>query len=85
MSKKNKNKRKFESKSDGAESLVESAKSDDAATKPSEEKIQDDVKREFKKLAVTVVFILAILIGLYYYDQQTHILQTFTHKLFGLF
>ncbi len=85
MSKKNRNKRKFDSDKDIVSSPAKNAAGETIAERPSEEKLQDEMKQEFKKLAIIVVFILALLAGLYIFDKQTHIVQTFTHKLFSLF
>lgn len=78
MSKKNKNKRRLLESSEASVAPV--AVAAQVAT-PAD----DDLKREFKHLARTILFILALLIGLYYYDQQNHVLQTFTNSLMGTF
>ncbi|MFA7169257.1 MAG: hypothetical protein WC178_00150 [Candidatus Paceibacterota bacterium] len=75
MSKKNKNKYKATVQRETSED-----KNKIVSEKP-EDKAAADFKNEFKHLAITIVFILLILVGLYYYDQQNHILQDFADKL----
>ena len=79
MSKKNKNKRKLPESTE-----VPGAAKENAAAKPADS-VSDDLKREFKHLALTITFILLLLAAIYYYDQQAHILKTFTDQIMGIF
>lgn len=84
MSKKNKNKNKFRTSGVTAEDSVAPAAKETAAKKP-ENDMDEDLKREFKNLALTVLFILILLGALYYFDQKNQILDQITSKLFSLF
>jgi hypothetical protein len=85
MSKKNKRKYKFTSPIApvGAPLAAEAAPAASSAAKPTEA-LSYDMQKEFRNLGLIVLFILALLFGLYLYDQQTHILRTLTSRLFGL-
>jgi hypothetical protein len=83
MSKRNKNKYKLQS-----QGMKASAPADNIASPApvkSQENLSYDMKQEFTYLGIVVIFILALLIGLYLYDKETHVLNTMTDKLFGLF
>jgi len=83
MSKKNKNKFKLGGQQVGAdENGTEKAKSEIAPK--SQENLSYDMKKEFRNLAIVIIFILALLIGLYLYDKETHILQYLTGKFFTI-
>lgn len=85
MSKKNKNKRKFTGGATSAEGSAEKASTEAVETKVQTKQSDDDIKKEFTRLAFVIIFILALLVAIYFYNNQTHILQTFTHRLFGMF
>ena len=75
MSKRNRNKNRFVSPSAPA-----------AAPKSQPEAAQGDtLKKDFLHLGGVILFILALLAGIHYYDQQTGFLQTMTSQLFSLF
>ena len=84
MSKKNKNKNKVRTSGVTAEESTAPAAGEFATKKP-ENDMDEDLKREFKNLALTVLFILILLGALYYYDQKNQILDQITSKLFSLF
>lgn len=80
MSKKNKNKYKFLGQSGTSENRTQDSKT---ANNP-EGNLSYDMKKEFRFLAFVIIFILALLIGLYFYDKQTHVLQYLTNKFFSI-
>lgn len=85
-----KNKRKFASQAGPAPAA---AAENTAAAKEAETekpaKLQENegynVNKELRNLAIIAFVLIALLVGLYYYDQQTHILQQFTSKFFAIF
>lgn len=84
MSKKHKNKNKFRTGDVTAKEYVAPTAKETVAKKP-ENDMDEDLKREFKNLALTVLFILILLGALYYFDQKNQILDQITSKLFSLF
>lgn len=81
MSKKNRNKNRVQE--DKAASVSASANAS-AADRPKDGK-DEDLRREFKNLAITILFILLLLTALYYFDQKDQILDKWTGWIFGLF
>lgn len=84
MSKKNKNKNKFRTGGVTVEDSVAPA-AEESATKKPENDMDEDLKREFRNLGLTILFTLILLGALYYYDQKNQILDQITSKLFSLF
>jgi len=84
MSKKNKNKFKLRASEVTSEDSVAPAAKETATQKP-ENDMDEDLKREFKNLGLTILLILILLGALYYYDQKNQILDQITSKLFSLF
>jgi len=86
MSKKNKNKNRSQSSSETVKATIATpVEKEIVAKKPEENGKDDDLKREFRNLALVIILVLALLIALYYYDQKTQILDQVTKKLFNLF
>jgi hypothetical protein len=81
MSKKNRNKNKMQENKSPVESSPAKTSS---ASKPDDGK-DADLRREFKNLALTILFILALLAALYYFDQKDQILARWTDEIFALF
>lgn len=46
---------------------------------------QDGMKKEFLGVLSVMIFIIAILVILYYYDQKSTILETMTDQIFNMF
>lgn len=84
MSKKNRNKNRFRTSGVTAEESIAPAAKETVAKKP-ENDMDEDLKREFRNLGLTILFILILLGTLYYYDQKNQILDQITSKLFSLF
>jgi hypothetical protein len=82
MSKKNKN--KFQSSGVTTEKLATPV-AKETAVKKTEDAKDEDIKQEFKNLALVIFFILVLLAALYYFDQKDQILDQATSKLFNLF
>lgn len=78
MSKKNRNKNK--SASPAAPSAPQPAASRVVAAEAG-----DTLKKDFLHLFAVILFIFALLGGIYFYDQQSGFLQTLTAQLFALF
>lgn len=83
MSKKNKNKSKLKAESSVVMDISPTAKKT-GEKKPEDEK-SEDLKKEFKNLAIVILFILALLAVIYYYDQKDQILDQMTSKINQLF
>lgn len=81
MSKKNRGKNRVQEIKTAA---VPSPANAPAAGKPKDAK-DEDLKREFKNLAMTIGFILLLLAAIYYLDRENHILDRWTEWIFGLF
>lgn len=81
MSKKNRNKNKIQDNNAG---FASSSAKESAAPVRKDEK-DADLRNEFKHLALTILFILALLAALYYLDREGQILEKWTGWLFGLF
>lgn len=79
MSKKNKNKFK---NADVSTPLAVAAS--EAAAKP-QTVPGDDLIKEFKHLAIVILFILALLFVIDYYNEKADILRVLTDKLYSLF
>lgn len=73
MSKRSRNRNRFVSPSAAAPIAQPAAPQDDT------------LKKDFFHLSGVILFILALLAGIHYYDQQTGFLQTMTSRLFSLF
>ena len=82
MSKKNKNKNKL--KTENSVVMDISPTKQTSEKKPGDEK-SEDLKKEFKNLAIAILFILALLAIIYYYDQKNQILDQMTSKINQLF
>lgn len=80
MSKRNKNKYKKDAASVDA---VTPAKNPTASNETKEK--SDDLRREFKHLAITILFILALLAALYYLDQKDQLMDQLADQLDKLF
>ncbi|MFA6897400.1 MAG: hypothetical protein WCQ96_03900 [Patescibacteria group bacterium] len=86
MSKKNKSKNRPQASGETVKAAAATpVEKEIAAKKPEENGKEDDLKREFRNLALVIILVLALLIALYYYDQKTQILDQVTKKLFNLF
>jgi hypothetical protein len=85
MSKRNKNKNRSQSSSETVKAAATPVEKEITAKKPEENGKDDDLKREFRNLALVIILILTLLIALYYYDQKTQVLDQVTKKLFSLF
>lgn len=86
MSKKNKNKNRSQASGEMVKvATATPVEKEIVAKKPEENGKDDDLKREFRNLALVIILILALLIALYYYDQKTQILDQATEQLFNLF
>ena len=79
MSKKNKNKRKSDPTAPALEPQANAASVSQPASQADR-----DMARDLKHVVSTILFVLALLVGLYYYDQQAHILRAFTQQLFSI-
>lgn len=86
MSKRNKNKNRFAGQVQTPAVDVEKSAPSEVPTKakPDTENLSYDMQKEFRNLGLIILFILALLIGLFEYDKETHILRTLTSKLFNL-
>jgi len=85
MSKRNKNKNRPQSSSETVKAVATPVEKEITPKKPEENGKDDDLKREFRNLALVIILILTLLIALYYYDQKTQVLDQVTKKLFSLF
>ena len=79
-----KKKNRFKAKNKPKE-VIEKIIPEKKITPKSPDKKTNEMKSEFKRVATIMLFIIAILITLYYYDQKNNVLQIFTDQLFSLF
>jgi hypothetical protein len=84
MSKKNRNKNRHRSGETAAPEAPQKTETVSAGL-PEDAKLQENMKQDFKHLGLIIVFILALLTSLYYYNLQSHVLAQMTDKLFQLF
>jgi len=85
MSKRNKNKNKFQPSGATVENLATPAIAKETPVKNPIDAKDEDIKREFKNLALVIFFILVLLTALYYFNQKDQVLDQMTSKIFGLF
>lgn len=82
MSKKNKN--KFKNANPTAPAATQPSAAGEAATKQ-QTAPADDLLKEFKHLAIVIIFILALLFVINYYNEKDGILQSFSDRFYSLF
>lgn len=85
MSKRNKNKNKFQPSGATAEKVATPVTAKETPVKNPIDAKDEDIKREFKNLALVIFFILVLLTALYYFNQKDQVLDQMTSKIFGLF
>lgn len=84
MSKRNKNKQKFSNQAAPVQTVEKSAEEKAEKNTAATQQV-DTIKKDFRNLAIIVIFLIVLLFALYFYNKQTHVLQYFTTKLFSLF